>query len=345
MSVFSARSRGLTLAVLLSLSLVACSDGPPPPPHGAPVLTQVYWVAGGVSRLVWSRAADTKLETAVPPFATEVDFVFDRRLDGDRIEDRFTVGGVMMTKPKAMPPLTVSWPDRATAPGDPPTALAVAYNSTPRFAPDSSYVFARPLPAGFPSDTLVTFSLDLANLTSEYGEPADAPATIPVKTTVFAATIGAPTAAVVRTFALPIVFSNRITGASAAAPFVRVTAGGQLVPSKVLADATDRSRIYVVPADCLAGAWPAATRLTVTVDAAMSDTFGRTLERAVAAGFDTSGVAGPATNTCPPPEMDGGVDAASDAGVGTDAAADAAPDVAPDGGVPDDAADAAIEAG
>lgn len=341
MSVFSARSRALTLAVLFSLSLGACSNGPPPPPHGSPVLTQVFWVAGGVARLVWSRAADTKLETAVPPFATEVDFVFDRRLDGDRIEDRFTDGGVMMTKPKAMPPLTVSWPDRETAPGAPPTALTVAYNSTPRFAPDSSYVFARPFPAGFPSDTLVTFSLDLANLTSEYGEPADAPATIPVKTTAFTATIAAPTAAVVRTFALPIVFSNRISGAAAAAPFVRVTAGGQLVPSKVLADATDRSRIYVAPADCLAGAWPAATRLTVTVDAAMSDTFGRALERAVAAGFDTSGTAGPATNTCPPPATDGGVDAAPDANVGDDAGAD----VAPDGGVSEDAGDAAVEAG
>jgi hypothetical protein len=77
------------------------------------------------------------------------------------------------------------------------------------------------------------------------------------------------------------------------------------------------------------------------VDAAMSDTFGRALERAVAAGFDTSGTAGPATNTCPPPATDGGVDAAPDASVGDDAGAD----VAPDGGVSEDAGDAAVEAG
>jgi hypothetical protein len=323
---------------LLSVALAgACSKDAVPPPRGSPVLTQVYWVAGGVSRLVWSRVADTKLETAVPPFATEVDFVFDRRLDGDRIEDRFTDGGVMMTRPKAMPPLTVNWPDREAAPGDPPMVLSVAYNSTPRFTPDSSYVFARPLPAGFPADTLVTFSLDLANLTSEYGEPADAPATIPVKTTAFTATIAAPAAPVVRTFALPIVFSNRISSAAAAAPFVRVTAAGQLVPSRIVADATDRSRIYVSPAECLGGSWPAATKLTVTVDAAMTDTFGRALERAVAAGFDTSGVAGAAANTCPTP--DAGMDAATDASAGDDAA----PDVAPDGGVPADAADGAAD--
>jgi hypothetical protein len=339
MSAFSARPRPLALAASLTFALLsgACGSDEPVAPHGSPVLTQVYWVAGTVAKLVWSRVPDPKLAEAVAPLATEIDFVFDRRLDGDGIEDRFTVGGVMMTRPKAMPPITVGWSDRATAPGEPPTNLVVSYNSLAQFGDDTSYVFARPQPTGLPSDTLVTFTLDLANLASEYGEPADAPATIPVKTTAFTASIAAPPAAVVRTYALPVVFGNRVSGAAAAAPFVSVTAAGVTVPSKVLADPNDRARVYVSPADCLGGLWPAGTKLTVTVDAAMTDTFGRALEAGVTATFETSGVAGPASDTCVRP--DGGTDAAPDA------APDTAPDATVDAGAPEDAAADAPDAG
>jgi hypothetical protein len=338
MSVFSARLPALALVVTSCLSS-ACDSDEPAPLRGSPVLTQVYWVAGGTAKLVWSFDPDVKLDQSVPPSATEIDFVFDRRLNGDRIEDRFTDGGVVMTRPKAMPPITASWPDKETHPGEPPQTLAVAYNSTARFAPDSSYVFARPLPAGFPSDTLVTFTLDLANLASEYGEAAVAPETIPVRTAPFAVTIAAPPGSVATNYAVPVVFSNRLAGAATVAPFVRVTtAAGGAVPSKVLGDANSRERIFVVPAECL-GAWPAGAKLTVTVDKGTPDAFGRPLEVAGTGTFQTSAAGAIPDASCA--IGDGGVDAVPDAP--PEAPQDAPVMDAADGGAAD--ADAAADTG
>lgn len=332
MSASSARPFALSVALVVTLAL-GCGSDEPPPPRGSPVLTDVYWVAGGVSRLVWTRVPNVRFDPAVPAFVTEIDFVFDRRLDGDGIEDRFTQGGVVMTRPKAMPPVTVTWADKAAQPGTPPGELVVSYNSTARFGGDSSYVFARPLPGGVPSDTLVTFGLDLSSLRSEYGEPASAPTTIPVRTSPFSVSIAAPSRPVVTGFALPLVFSNRVSGAAVAAPFVKVTAAGALVPSKILPDATDRSRLYVAPADCL-GVWPAATVLTVTVGSGLTDTFGRALEQGATATFETGARSSTPDASCA--VADGGADGSADV-----PASDAAPDGGTDG---PDPADAGVEA-
>jgi hypothetical protein len=233
----------------------------------------------------------------------------------------------------------VTWPDQAASPGVPPLSLVVAYNSTARFGPDTSYAFARPLPAGFPSDSIVTFELDLSNLTSEYGEPALAPATIPVKTTPFSVTVAVPTAGQVGTsFPVPLVFSNRVSGGASVQSFVRVTAAGALVPSKVLADANDLSRVYVTPADCL-GAWPPLTKLTVTVDTGVTDAFGRPLEKGATATFETGMRSSSPDASCS--VADGGADAPGDAPA--DAPVDAPGDVPVDAGV--DAADGAVDAG
>ena len=100
------------LALVAGLLGAACSAGPPPAPHGAPVLKAVYWIAGGAPLLAWTPAdaPSSFLVSPVPPFATQVDFVFDRRLDGDLIEDTVIVDGIPTTQPKAMPPVEVQWP-------------------------------------------------------------------------------------------------------------------------------------------------------------------------------------------------------------------------------------------
>src|SRR6266850_4138661 len=149
------RSRPEIVAWALACALgVACSS--PSPPHGSPILTQVYWVTGGAQLLAWSRPGqpDQAFVSPVPPFASEVDFVFDRRLDGARIEDIVTVGGVTTARPKATPAIHASWPDMAARMSDPPFALVVDYNSAATFGGASAYVFARPVVAGFPSSEI-----------------------------------------------------------------------------------------------------------------------------------------------------------------------------------------------
>lgn len=324
MSVIAARST--TFALCLGACLFgACGAKTPPPPHGSPILTHVYWVAGGTGSLVWARVDDPKLQPAVPPFATEVDFVFDRRIDGDRIEDTVTDGGVTTTRPKAMPPITASWPGSdAAAATDPPFKLQVAYNSAGRFGEDSSYVFARPVLPGFPSSETVTFALDLPNLASAYGEPADAPTTIPVKTSAFTVAIGVPTVVVTTSFQVPLVFSNRLPRVAGGHPAIHVTTNGAAVSTKVLADASDSSRWYLAPADCL-GAWPAGATLTIAIDATLADAFGRTLAQGATATFKTGpGAAAPPNASCP--VADGGATDGGVSGDGGTGAADALED-------------------
>ena len=70
--------------------------------------------------------------------------MFDRLLDGNRIEDTVTQNGMQTTVPKAMPPITVTWPDAATAMSTPPFADQVLYNSEPFYGPATAYVLLQP---------------------------------------------------------------------------------------------------------------------------------------------------------------------------------------------------------
>src|SRR5262245_7413884 len=93
MQVKAARSTALVLVA--GALWAACGPTNTPPPKGAPVLTQVYWIAGGAPMLAWTPEdkPSSFLVSPVPPFASEVDFVFDRGLDGNLIEDKVVVDG------------------------------------------------------------------------------------------------------------------------------------------------------------------------------------------------------------------------------------------------------------
>jgi hypothetical protein len=327
------------VAGALSVSLLACGSGAPAAPHGAPVLLKVYWIAGGAPVLAWTPDDQPSqfLVSPVPPFATEVDFVFDRRLDGNLIEETVTIDGKVTTRPKAMPPIEVQWPGMAERPGAPPLELRVAYNSTSRFGQNTSYVFAKPNPPGFPSSETLTFILHPEGLASVYGEKTESPTTIPVTTAALTVTIGSPATLVPLKYQQPVVFSNRLGAVGATSPFIHVTAGGVDVPYKLLADASMLTRLYVAPADCL-GSWPANATLVVTVDAGMPDAFGGKLAQGATGTFKTVVGAAAAGATCAVMIPDGG---ATDGGA-TDGATDGGvTDVAPDGG----AADAGTDAG
>src|ERR1700690_310205 len=160
-------------ALLLAAGLVGAACSSAGEPHGSPVLIQVFWIASGERALVWTLAPDPSLATVATPAGQEVDFVFDRRLDGNRIED---------SVPKSDPPITVGWPrSHATF------ANQVLYNSEPIYGGTSAYVLLQPARVGFPAADTVTFSLDRTRLTSAYGDQMTGPAQIDVSTGPFSA--------------------------------------------------------------------------------------------------------------------------------------------------------------
>src|SRR5215475_9985604 len=137
------------LAFLLAAGLCACSS--PSEPHGSPVLLSAYWLGGGQKTQIWTVTAPTQPPAVVTPAGQEIDFVFDRLLDGNRIEDTVTVNGMQTTVPKATPPITATWPDAATVMSTPPFAAQVFYNSEPYYGTNTAYAFLRPVAVGFPS--------------------------------------------------------------------------------------------------------------------------------------------------------------------------------------------------
>ena len=306
--------------------------------HGSPSLLQVLWEVEGVPQLVWSRDADAAVAALAPAGGSRVIFVFDRQLDGARVED--TVNGLPVSK--ANPPITVSWPDMPTTMSDPPFVGDVFYNSLPDWGTGTTYVFVRPRIVGFPSDTAVTFSLDPNGLTSVYGEPLVGPSTITVTTTPLNVTLQTTTAAVSTSYMAPMVFSTRAPAGRALIPFVHVATGDATLPFDIV-DVGDAKRVYVVPSGCLTG-WPPDALIQITADPGLPDGFGRPLAAARRGTFMTSHVAGPPSDGgCSP--FDGGPkdDATADAVTDDAATDDAATDLASDDAATDLASDDAAQ--
>jgi hypothetical protein len=253
-------------------------------PHGSPVLTMVTWTAAGVRSVVWS-ASDASVAAAAPPGATEVDFVFDRRLDGDRIEN-----------PKATPPITVDWPNQSSLLGDPPFTDQVLYNSEPLYGDQTSYALLQPALPGFPSGTTVSFQLDHAGLTSAYGDQMFGPTRIDVPVDAFTAAfqwpVGDAGATVTSNFNIPILFSNRTEQLSRLAPHVTAQVGGAPLPIVVSGDGANPAIVYASPAACLGG-WPSGVPITISVDDTASDGFGVEMAAAASATFTATGGSSP----------------------------------------------------
>jgi hypothetical protein len=158
-------------------------------PHGPPVLQQDYWEThGGVQTLVWSSiAADAGITNLVAPAATQFDLVFDRVIDGSKVEDTVTVNGVSHQQPKMVPPVKVSWPGMDPGSTDPGFYLSVWYNSVrlPPAPVNSSYVYGRQTasnpfagsqavatkPSSYPSNTTISICINPNGITSQYDEP------------------------------------------------------------------------------------------------------------------------------------------------------------------------------
>ena len=296
--------------LLLAAGLTAtCSSAQEP--HGSPVLLSVQWISGGSRTQVWT---PTEMGTVqVSAAGQEVDFVFDRLLDGNRIEDVVTQNGVETTVPKATPPITTSWPDAATVMSTPPFSDQVRYNSEPYYGAATAYVLLQPAAVGFPSSDTITFSLDRTNLTSAYGEQMIGPSQIPVTTGPFSASFRFSTgsdgsASVPTKSPLEAVFSNRVPSAATVAPFVHVQANGLALPVVLAADASDLTIVYLSPASCLGG-WPVGVPIDVTIAAGLPDAFGVAMAGDAHTTFMASGVAPTAPDGgCPVTATDGGVD-------------------------------------
>jgi hypothetical protein len=282
--------RSLVWVLLAAAAAFGCSSSNAAP-HGSPVLLSVYWTAGGHAMPVWSASqTDGGPPAVVPPAGQQVDFVFDRRLDGDKIEDTVTQGGMTSQVPKASPPITVSWANGVNS--TPPfSAAQVLYNSEPVYGGSTSYVFLRPATPGFPTNNLIVFTLDKAALTSAYNEPMIGPDQITLMTGPLRATVrtlGAADAASVvpASFMVPIAFTNRVNAAGVT-PYVHASSAGGAVPVTVTGDASDPTIVYVTAA--CAGGWPTAAPVTVTVDGDAPDAFGAPLEASASGTFTAVG--------------------------------------------------------
>ena len=297
------------LLLLAALTAACSSDGPR---HGSPVLLSVQWVSGGGRTQVWT---PTETGTVQAPAAgQEVDFVFDRLLDGSRIEDTVTQNGVETTVPKATPPVTTTWPDAATVMSTPAFSDQVRYNSEPFDGVGAtSYVLLQPSVVGFPSSETITFSLDKTSLTSAYGEQMIGPSQISVTTGPFSASFrfsaGADgSASVPPNFSLRVIFSNRVASTGSVEPFVHVEANGRPLPVALAADASDLTIVYLSPAGCLGG-WPIGVPIDVTIAAGVPDAFGVAMASDAHTTFMAAGVAPAAPDGgCPVAATDGGVD-------------------------------------
>ena len=127
----------------------------------------------------------------MPPSPTQFNLVFDRVIDGSKIEDTVTTNGVSRQQPMAMSPVTVSWPVPAMNPPlGPAFNLAVWYNSIHLATadPSTSYVYGRATPS-YPSSASISIAIDANGITSQYNEPMAMVAPIVVQTQPFSVTL------------------------------------------------------------------------------------------------------------------------------------------------------------
>ncbi|HEX3694900.1 MAG TPA: hypothetical protein VH374_05865 [Polyangia bacterium] len=292
----------------------------------APTLLKMWWTqAHTVSgqALIWSANPDAGAPPAtVTPNPLEFDLVYDRSLDGDKIEDTVVSNGIEYTVPKAMPPVTVTWDGMPLQTDQGVVGLSVSYNSLnlPGEDPGTTYVFGHPL-VGFPSSTTLTFHFDKAFLTGSNHLPMIGPDAVSVTTGPFTVSIavpaggdGGPAAMIATDYQIPLVFSNRTAATAAVKPFVSLTVDGAAADfALVINGDSDLTTVYLGPPQ-LGTLWPPGARLELAVSAGLPDIFGAPLGTGASASFVTKGT-----------HKDAG---APETGAGDDAAvSDAADDV------------------
>ena len=292
---------------------------------GSPVLIGARW-----------KLPDRTLETlnvadlVVPPGAQRFELVFDRRLDGDRIED----GSGGIPRPRANPPVHVAFPGAPSGYG-----LTVVYASNATGGPA---IWVTPGgDASFPSAKTLTFSLDRGNITSTDGTPFTGPSVLTVSTAPFSVDILVPPlGAALPSSVVPLSFNDAPLAASVA-PHVRVEDGtGTSLPIFVVVDSRNRQLWNVQPV--CAGGWPSAKALTLVVTTEVTDLYGAPLGSEARGTFSVGGDAGAPSSSCAGPDAateDAAGDAApagDDAGMaGSDAAASDGGEPGTDGGVDD----------
>jgi hypothetical protein len=378
-------------------------------PHGPPVLLAAYWdmLGAGASAscvaptsdaggdgatfdagsglpasqcLIWTKDDPTRT-AIVPPAANQFNLVFDRVLDGSKIEDTVTDAGVTRQFPKLstddaglnLSPVTVVVGDGTTPPPPSAFSLVVWYNSVslPFAASGSSYVYGRArsdnLPADapsptltFPTRTLVTINLDQTRITSKYNEPMIGPTSLSVLTAPFSLAIALPRRAGGGTVSyapinywIPLEFNNRLGDLkNDVAPHIQVRQDGRLLRAEeygLVLDPALPTRILVRPLNVQATA-PAPGDLSTNPvwgdGARIEVTVDATLPDVYGAPLSAAATASFIAGT----PGDGGSVAdggpAADAGVdaatsGDDAGSDGVADAPADAQATDDAADAA----
>ncbi|MES1210506.1 MAG: hypothetical protein ABUS79_31590 [Pseudomonadota bacterium] len=252
-------------------------------PQAPPALLNVFWIAGGQRTAVWtSTQPDGGPAVVAPPAVQQVDFVFDQRLNGAKIEDAPT------------PPISVSWPEQTA---DASFPAMVLYNSEPFYGGASSYAFLRPASVGLPSSDTIVFTLDSALLTGTNNQPFTGPTQIAVTTAPLTAAVRVPSDAdaggvVPAKYMMPIVFSNRVA-ADAVSPFIHASTAAGALAVVVAGNASDPTIAYVTAA--CAGGWPPGVPITLTVDSGAPDAFGGLLAAPASGTFmsvATSGASG-----------------------------------------------------
>lgn len=367
------------LGVLGAVAAAGCSDSAP---HGPPVLLQVYWETRGAAPvLIWSSTpTDNPLPTTVSPAATQFDLVFDRVIDGSKIEDTKTVNGVATQVPKMQPsgggdggattpsPVSVSWPGMAdgvaalAATNDKESYdLEVWYNSIslPAAPAGSSYVYGRETPS-YPSETPLTINIVPDGITSKYNEPMAPIDPLVVTTQPFGVMInptsgaapgpGTPLPTYVPTnFWVPLQFNNvplfidPSRRAAALSQYLQVRQNGVLLTPgqyQLQASASDPTLILLQPGSIQI--WDSGGRLDVTLSADLPDVYGTVLGQDTTASFLPCQLVGEdaGVRICAPPPIHG---CGSDAGA-TDGGAGDAPAAADAGGDADDAGiDSAVD--
>jgi hypothetical protein len=82
----------LALGAAAAAGALGCDSGVP---RGAPVLLNVYWQSGSIQNVVWSPTTDPSSPPLVAPGPVQFNLIFDRVLDGSKVENTVPViGGI-----------------------------------------------------------------------------------------------------------------------------------------------------------------------------------------------------------------------------------------------------------